>query len=209
MIGTDGTIYYTVVDRVEAVSPQGESLWTSARLPGQGESTPRLDPAGNWLYVQDVALNTADGALADLSSVAKPGQAGVNALYMIGGDGRNYLREGHSVFPWQPTSSGGERTGQVTWNYRGSVVYLPMDSGVTGRSVAWLRYGSQYDDLWLVLLGMDGRMIGNVHYPQRNRPGYRHRRGRPCLSVRPQPDGWRRVRGLRPRRRGAGCGRWR
>jgi outer membrane protein assembly factor BamB len=168
VVGGDGTIYYTVVDRIEAVSPAGESVWTSARLPGQGESVPRLDPAGDWLYVHDVALNLADGSLADLGSVVKAGQAGVNAVYMIGGDGRKYLRESHAVFSWQQNGSGGERTGQTTWMYQNSTVYLPMESGVTGRGNAWLQYGSQYDDLRLVMLDMNGQMLINAHHPQRS-----------------------------------------
>jgi outer membrane protein assembly factor BamB len=167
VVGGDGTVYYTVVDRVEAVSPGGQPLWTSAKLPGQGERAPRLDPDGKWLYVQDVAVNLADGSLADLSSVVAAGQAGVNAVYMIGGDGKKYLRESHAVFPWQPTAAGGERTGKTTWTHQNSTVYLPFESGVSGRGNAWLHYGSQYDDLRLVLLGMDGQMLLNAHYPQR------------------------------------------
>ena len=168
VVGGDGTVYYTVVDRVEAVSPDGNPVWTSARLPGQGESAPRLDPAGNWLYVHDVAVNLSDGSLADLSSVVKAGQAGVNAVYIIGGDGKKYLRESHAVFPWQQTASGGERTGKTTWTYQNSTVYLPLESGVTGRGNAWLQYGSQYDDLRLVLLDMSGQMLLNAHTPQRS-----------------------------------------
>ncbi len=168
VVGGDGTIYYTVVDRVEAVSPDGSSLWTSARLPGQGEGAPRLDPGGNWLYVHDVALNLADGSLADLSSVVKAGQAGVSAVFMIGGDGKRYLRESHAVFPWQQSSSGGERTGKTTWTYQNSTVYLPVESGITGRGNAWLQYGSQYDDLRLVMLDMRGQMLVNAHRPQRS-----------------------------------------
>jgi peptide/nickel transport system permease protein len=167
VVGGDGTVYYTVVDRVEAVSSGGQPLWTSAKLPGQGERPPRLDPNGRWLYVQDVAVNLTDGSLADLSSVVMAGQAGVNAVYMIGGDGKKYLRESHAVFPWQPTAAGGERTGKTTWTYQNSTVYLPLESGVSGRGNAWLHYGSQYDDLRLVLLGMDGQMLLNAHYPQR------------------------------------------
>jgi outer membrane protein assembly factor BamB len=167
VVGGDGTIYYTVVDRVEAVSPDGQPVWTSAKLPGQGESASRLDPAGKWLYVQDAAVNLADGSLADLSAVVKAGQAGMNAVYMIGGDGKKYLRESHAVFPWRQTEGGGERTGQTTWTYQTSTVYLPMESGVTGRGNAWLEYGSQYDDFRVVLLGMDGQMLINAHYPQR------------------------------------------
>ena len=168
VVGADGTVYYTVVDRVEAVTPEGKSVWTSQRLPGHGETAPRLDPAGNWLYVQDVVVKMADGGLADLSAVAPPGRAGVDAVYMIGGDGRNYLRESHAVFPWRPTASGGERVGQLTWNYQGSVIYLPMDSGVTRQGIVWLRYGSQWDDLRLVLLSKDGGLLTNAHTPQRS-----------------------------------------
>lgn len=168
VVGGDGTIYYTVVDRVEAVAPDGNPVWTSAKLPGQGESVPRLDPDGRWLYVHDAAVKLADGSLANLSSVVKTGQAGVNALFMIGGDGKKYLRESHAVFPWQTHNSGGERIGKTTWTYQNATVYLPLESGVTGRGNAWLQYGSQYDDLRLVMLDMDGQMLLNAHYPQRS-----------------------------------------
>jgi outer membrane protein assembly factor BamB len=86
---------------------------------------------------------------------------------MIGGDGKKYLRESHAVFPWQPSPAGGERTGKTTWTHQNSTVYLPFESGVSGRGNAWLHYGSQYDDLRLVLLGKDGQMLLNAHYPQR------------------------------------------
>ena len=70
--------------------------------------------------------------------------------------------------PGSRLDAGGERTGKTTWTYQNSTVYLPLDSGVTGRGNAWLQYGSQYDDLRLVLLGMNGQMLANAHYPQRS-----------------------------------------
>ena len=131
VVGGDGTIYYTVVDRVEAVSPGGQPLWTSARLPGQGERAPRLDPDGKWLYVQDVAVNLVDGRLADLSSVAIAGQAGATRIYMIGGDGKKYLRESHAVFPWQPAGTARvSGPGKTTWTYQNATVYLPPRAGL-------------------------------------------------------------------------------
>ena len=69
------------------------------------------------------------------------------------------------MFPWQQTASGGERTGKTTWTYQNSTVYLPLESGITGRGNAWLQYGSQYDDLRLVLLDMRGQMLVNAHAP--------------------------------------------
>ena len=47
VVGDDGTIYYTVVDRVEAVSPGGKPVWTSAKLPGQGERPLGWIPTGS------------------------------------------------------------------------------------------------------------------------------------------------------------------
>lgn len=167
VVATDGTIYYTVVDRVEAVSPQGTSLWTSVRLPGQGEITPRLALEQDWLFVRDAVLERADGRLVDLSAIVQVGQAGVNAFYVIGGDGKSYLLEEHAMFAWEMAPEGARRTRQLGWNYRAATLYLPFDGGVSAQGSAWLLYGSAWDDLRWIMLGADGRLKTNLRYPQR------------------------------------------
>jgi ABC-type dipeptide/oligopeptide/nickel transport system permease subunit len=168
VVSRDGTIYYTVVNRVEAVSPAGEPVWTSDLLPGQGETMPRLDPDEKWVFVQDAVLDRATGRLADFSAIVEPGRAGVNAAYLVGGDGRTYLREEHALVPVDLTGPVPQRGERIHWNYRGSTIFLPYDGGVTPGGAAWLLYGSNWDDLRYVVLSPDNRLLTNFNYPQRS-----------------------------------------
>lgn len=167
VVGLSGTIYYTVVDRVEAVTPGGVSLWTSPRLPGSGEAAPRLDTAETRLFVQDAVLDVKTGKLLDFNALVVPGTAGINAIYMIGGDGLTYLREAHSVSRWEMTDARPRRVAETSWESRSATIYLPQESAVGSGGWAWLVYGSNYDDLRLVILSMEGRLLGNIFYPQR------------------------------------------
>lgn len=168
VVSRDGTIYYTVVNRVEAVSPAGESIWTSDLLPGQGEAMPRLDPTEQWVFVQDAVLDRQTGCLVDFSALVEAGKAGVNAGYVIGGDGKTYLREGHALVRWDAASGSPQRGERIDWNYRGSVIFLPFDSGVSASGTVWLLYGSAWDDLRYVVLTPDRRLLANFNYPQRS-----------------------------------------
>jgi peptide/nickel transport system permease protein len=168
VVAQDGTVYYTVVTRVDAVAPDGTSVWTSDPLPGQGEVTPRLDVEGRWLFVMDAVLDRQTGSLVDFSAVVPPGQAGINAAYIIGGDGKTYLREGHGVYPWEMSAEGPQRTGQITWNWQAATIFLPYDAGVSGQGRVWLFYGSGWDDLRYVMLSADSRLLLHLRYPQRS-----------------------------------------
>jgi peptide/nickel transport system permease protein len=168
IIGPDGTVYYSSVDRVEAVNPDGTSRWTSGRLASSGDATPRLHPNGKVLFEVDSAIDVATGKLLDYSDVVKPGTAGINAQYMIGGDGRTYLREGHSIVGWELKGETPAVDGQRDWTYQTSTVYQPFDSGVSPLGTGVLIYGSQYDDLRVVQLAADGRLVTNLHWGQKS-----------------------------------------
>jgi outer membrane protein assembly factor BamB len=167
VVGPSGTIYYTVVDRVEAVSPAGTSVWTSARLPGSGEAAPRLDIGETFLFVQDAALDIETGQLLDFGTLVVPGTAGINAIYMVGPDGFTYLREAHGVIQWEMTDAGPQRIASASWESRTATIYLPQESAVGPSGSVWFVYGSNYDDLRLVTLSMEGRLLGNIFYAQR------------------------------------------
>lgn len=166
IVAQDGTVYYTVVDRIEAVAPDGTSVWTSARLPGQGEATPRLDPQERWLFVMDAVVDRQTGKLTDFSEIIMAGRAGVNAAYLVGGDGQTYLREGHALYPWAMTAEGPRRTGQITWSYQAATIFLPFDAGVSGQGAAWFLYGSDWDDLRYVMVNPAGTLLLHLRYPQ-------------------------------------------
>lgn len=207
IVGPDGVVYFSAVDRVEAVNPDGSHKWMSNRLPGSGEATPRLHPNGQVLFVQDAALDVETGKLLDYNAVVRPGQAGINATYMIGGDGLTYLREAHDILRWESTSDGPQVVGKADWTYQTATVYLPLDSGVSSAGTGVLVYGSAYDDLRVIQLSMDNRLLTNLHWPLRSPRlvatdaadrayvcGTANAGGAECLAVRPGDSvepGWR------------------
>jgi peptide/nickel transport system permease protein len=168
VVGPDGTIYYSAVDRVEAVNPDGTPKWTSGRFVGSGDLAPRLHPDGTVLFEVDNAIDAATGKILDYSALVRAGMAGMNAEYLTGGDGRSYVREGHSLMSWIAASDGPKVTGKRNWTYQTSTVYLPFDSGVSPIGTTTLIYGSKYDDLRVVQLAADGSLVTNLHWGQKN-----------------------------------------
>lgn len=207
VVAPDGTVYYSSVDRVEAVNPDGTSKWTSNRLPGSGDATPRLHPNGQVLFEVDTAIDAATGKLLDYSAVVGAGMAGINAQYMTGGDGRTYLREAHDILSWELQDNVPAVTGKQEWTYQTSTVYQPFDSGVSPLGTGVLVYGSQFDDLRVVQLAADGRLVTNLHWGQKNPRlvatdladrvyvcGASKQGGAECIGVRPgesSEPGWR------------------
>ncbi len=168
VVGPDGVIYYSAVDRLQAVNPDGTVKWSSAKLPGTGDVTPRLDKDGKVVTVQDAVIDTETGRLVDYSAVVPAGKAGVNAIYMTGGDGKRYIRSEHNVIQWDMTESGPRQFGGTTWRWQTGTVYQPFDSGVMLDGTAALVYGSFYDDFRVVLLRPGDQLLTNLHYPMRS-----------------------------------------
>jgi peptide/nickel transport system permease protein len=171
VVGPDGTIYYTAVDRLQAVNRDGTTKWTSAKLPGTGDATPRLDLEGAVVTVQDAVFDTETGQLVDYSAVVPAGQAGIYAIYMTGGNGKRYIRSEHNIVQWEMTERGPRQIAGTTWRWQTGSVYQPFDSGVTLDGTGALVYGSFYDDLRLVLLQPNNTLLANLRYPMR-KPKY-------------------------------------
>ena len=188
-------------------NPDGSHKWTSNRLPGSGEATPRLHPDGQVLFVQDAVLDVKTGKLLDYSAVVRAGQAGINATYMIGGDGLTYLREAHDILRWESTPDGPQVISRTDWTYQTATVYQPFDSGVSSAGTGVLVYGSAYDDLRVVQLSKDNRLLTNLHWPLKSPRlaatdaadrayvcGTANAGGAECLAVQPGDNaepGWR------------------
>jgi peptide/nickel transport system permease protein len=167
VVGLDGVIYYTAVDRLQAVNPNGTVKWSSAKLPGTGDATPRLDAEGKIVTVQDAVFDVETGQLLDYSAIVPAGQAGINAVYMTGGDAQHYIRSEHNIIRWEESAGGPRQVWGTSWRWQTGSVYQPFDSGVMLDGTGVLIYGSMYDDLRVVLLQMNNRLLANLHYPMR------------------------------------------
>lgn len=170
VVAADGTIYYTRVDHIQAVSPTGEDLWLAYAADGYLEITPVLSAGGSYIFLKNAALAAANGAplaLGDLPlDPLKTGSFTDTAVF-IGADRQNYLRLGHEIIGWRATEGGVEMQPGATWNYQASVAYFPADTGVTPEGLIWLFYGVEIGDTRLVWIDKNSRVLSNARITTR------------------------------------------
>jgi hypothetical protein len=166
VVGPDGTIYYTVVDRVQAVTPTGESRWVSDPSDDYLEVAPRLSPAGDLVFLKDMAVSAADGTRLPFAlggaeaEFSDPG-------YFVGADGGTYFRAGHAAIEWRPAETGAETLREVSWDATRATTFFPADAGATRARTVWLLYSAPVADTRLIWIGPDGSLAGNLFFPQR------------------------------------------
>jgi uncharacterized repeat protein (TIGR01451 family) len=147
---------------MQAVSPNGELLWT-VRVPyGPDPLPPQLSPSGELVFFQEDAFSITDGAPFDLAGLA--GKA-ANEQYVIGADGSTYYRSEHQIVKWGINSSGVH----VIQNLNKQVPGHPRDTGVTPDGIVWASFSLGYNspDLGVVWLDFDDQILGNIQYQQR------------------------------------------
>lgn len=162
VVGPDGTIYYAVIDAVQAVTPAGEGRWVGRdpRLPYLEHIPPRLSPDGALVFLKDSAFSTADGSLIPLTIVPDQPRF-ADPLILVGADGRTYYRSEHSLIPWRRIDVGVAVQPALGWS-ASNVLFLPTDVGVTAGGTAWMLYSAQFADTRLVWIDDTGREIGQT-----------------------------------------------
>ena len=155
LVGPDGTIYYTVGSRVQAVSAAGEGLWQTRSKTFRPRMPLQLTTAGDMLFYADDAFDTSDGALLELESQVEVDQ------FIAGKDGLLYLRAEHTVMQWQRNGSSIEIVQSAQWNYDDLVNQQapPQTAGVTQEHVVWISY---YGGAIVAWLEPTGEVLGTV-----------------------------------------------
>jgi ABC-type dipeptide/oligopeptide/nickel transport system permease subunit len=160
VVAPDGTTYYGLGSVVQAVSPEGEGLWTTRARAIHRTSAPWLSPTGDLLFWQDVVLATQDGALQDLGIPDEVDE------YLTGADGRTYLRIGHNVLQWRQAPSGAEIVETTRWDPRAlGTATTPVHAGVTKDGVVWIFYSNPYGGTRFAWLDTSGRVLGAARLP--------------------------------------------
>lgn len=166
VVGPDGTIFYTLVDGVQAVSPAGTGLWVGSNrdLPYE-EMLPRLSPDAALVFLKDSAFSTVDGSRQDLTIVPEQPRF-ADAEFVVGADGGTYYLTEHRIVPWRRVEAGVAVQPALGWS-AANVLFLPADAGVTAEGTAWMLYSVEYSDTRLVWIDGEGRQIGEVAAPLR------------------------------------------
>lgn len=167
--GPDGTIYFTSIDAVQAISPAGQALWRSPAADGYIETAPRLSPDGALVFLKAAAYDTKTGEARDFTINQEPGQEFALPSYVIGADGGTYYLSGHGMTAWKATADGVEVGQTHAWEHGGTAIEFPAEAGVTRDGAAWYFYGADdFRDTRIVWLDRGGKLMSNVFLPLRN-----------------------------------------
>lgn len=163
-IGPDGTIYFPTEGHITAVTPEGTLKWRR-NLPFYAYTFPvlALSPDGAYVFFEDVALDTATGALLTDRTVDPFDR------FFVGVDGEIYLGGANALLQWRETDLGAEIAPVATFDPR--LLALGFRSlqaaGVTPEQRLWLLFNSPFEFPKLVWYNLDGSLREFVDLPYR------------------------------------------
>ena len=144
VVGGNGLIYYAVQNFLVALTPDGQRFW-QILLPtfSYVNPLPRLSADNKFLFFEDVVIE-ADTGRTLLKSTGPPGDK-----YVVGADGKTYLREYERVMTWDLTPEGDKviSTEYLRLDVRAIAAQFrfPFDSGVAPSGDVWLLYSSGFE----------------------------------------------------------------
>ncbi|HMO59331.1 MAG TPA: ABC transporter permease subunit [Roseiflexaceae bacterium] len=165
VVGPDGVIYYTMIDRVQAVDMAGHAIWVSATVDSYLEEEPRLTADGELVLLRASAFGS-DGS-AQPYRFEERADAFSDPHFLVGADGGNYYRSGHRVVAWQPQGNATETLYSLSWEGSRVTIGYASDTGVARNGTAWMLYAGGLGDARLVWIGRDGVLLGNLPLGQR------------------------------------------
>jgi hypothetical protein len=167
IVDSSGNIFYTLVDTIQAVTPDGQSKWATYTSDVYVEQPPVLSAGESYIFLIDKALAAENGIPLNLEGLPVEALEFTTPEFFVGADQGTYLRSGHEIYGWKNTETGLEIQPGITWPYQGVVVMPPVEQGVTPDGLAWMFYTSDFNDTRIVWLDKGGKLIGNSRQPDR------------------------------------------
>lgn len=162
IVAADGTIYFSRVDRVQAVNPDGSERWLSAPVEGLWEEPPRLSPTYDLIFLGLGALAIADGAAVDLQLPITQEMRFAGPRITVGANGRHYLTAGNTAIEWELVNGRAQVTRSITWDIGGLNIFVPSDVGIAADTSLWLFYGQSFSTARLAWIDANSRLLTNI-----------------------------------------------
>ncbi len=162
IVAADGKIYYTIIDSVRVVSPQGELLayWpVSKSVP---ETPPRLSPDEAWILLHEGGVSRVDGSKLDTRAVNDEGSTFSDPVFVVGANGEMYFRSGHGLTLWKAQDHATVNLGKISWDPKGSIMAYPADAGMSASGLAWMVYTDAYGDTRIVWINEQDLSVSQV-----------------------------------------------
>jgi hypothetical protein len=167
IVGQDGVIYFTRVDRVQAVNSDGSERWVSSGIEGSTvEAPPRLSPDGSLVFLSNSVFLAATGQLAAVDVPIRDDLRFMMPTYASGADGNTYLLAGNNAIRWRIDANGqAVAENMIAWDIGGLSIYLPTDSGIAADGKFWIFYGTNFGNSRLAWLDADSKALANMEVP--------------------------------------------
>jgi ABC-type dipeptide/oligopeptide/nickel transport system permease subunit len=167
IIGPSGSIYYTVIDRIYALSPAGSLLWKSSAVSNYLERPPTLSPDGNLIFLERNVYTADSGQKLGITPPVDP-QTYPDQTAYSGANGGIYFRTGHEIRRWRLNEDKVAFEPPLTWTnaQSGAVALFPTEQGTSPDGSTWLFYSSLYTATRLIWLDAQGRTLNNAPLAQ-------------------------------------------
>jgi peptide/nickel transport system permease protein len=162
VVSSSGMIYYTRVERVQAVQADGQERFYAFAKDDYIEAQPNLSAGESFLFLLDVPLAAENGLPLALDGLPLEDLQFTLPAFFTGADGKSYLRTAHTVYGWRSTAEGVKVDPPVTWEYTNQVLVPPLEQGVTPEGLYWLFYAGDFFDTRIVWIDQNGRLLNNV-----------------------------------------------
>jgi hypothetical protein len=167
VVGPDGTIYFTRVDRIQAVGPDGTGRWESPPIAGATvEAPPRLSPDGSLVFLGNNIFLAATGEAAALALPIKDEMQFMMPTYATGADGATYLLAGNNAIRWHVENGQAVADHVIAWDIGGLSIYLPTDSGIAANGDFWIFNGTNFGNSCIAWPDSDSRALANIEVTQ-------------------------------------------
>ena len=162
IVGADGVIYFSRVDRVQAINPDSGERWLSTPVDGLWEEPPRLSPTYDLVFFGAAALARSDGSLVDLQLPITQEMRFAGPRITVGANGRHYLTAGNTVIEWELADGKARVTRSITWDIGGLNIFVPSDVGVSPETHLWLFFGQSFSAARLAWIDANSRLVANI-----------------------------------------------
>jgi outer membrane protein assembly factor BamB len=167
IVGPDGTLYFTRVDRIQAVGPDGVERWQSGGVEGSTvEAPPRLSPDGSLVFLGSNIFLASTGQAAAVAVPLNNDMQFMMPTYATGADGGTYLLAGNNAIRWRLENGQVVAENMISWDLGGLSIYLPTDSGIAANGNFWIFYGTNFGNSRVAWLDPESRALANMEVTQ-------------------------------------------